>query len=111
MSAETKGAATGAPVLLPYLLETCDDAAVVAGVQMMHAQTALEPRLAPGGKIDAAAMDRDQYAAHGFAWLSTYAYALRAMVDWATGLETAGKFGEREQLILQLACAEYLSQI
>jgi hypothetical protein len=25
------------------------------------------------------------------------------MVDWATALDQAGKFGEREQLILQLA--------
>jgi (2S)-methylsuccinyl-CoA dehydrogenase len=111
MSAETKGAAAGAPVLLPYLLETCDGAAVVAGVQMMHAKEALKQRLAPDGKIDAAALDRDQYAAHGFAWLATYALALRAMVDWGMALDQAGKFGEREQLILQLAVFEYLSQI
>ena len=111
MSAETKGASTSAPVLLPYLLETCDGAALVAGAQMMHAEHALKPRLAPGGKIDAVALDRDQYAAHGFAWLATYAWALRAMVDWATALDQAGKFGEREQLILQLAVFEYLSQI
>jgi (2S)-methylsuccinyl-CoA dehydrogenase len=111
MSAETKGAATSAPMLLPYLLETCDGAAVVAGVMMMHAQAALKPRLAPDGKVDSAAMDREQYAAHGFAWLATYAYALRATVDWATALDKAGKFGEREQLILQLAFAEYMPQI
>jgi len=111
MSAEAKGAAGGAPILLPYLLETCDDAAVVAGVQFMHAQHALKDRLAPGGKIDAAALDRDQYAAHGFAWLATYAYALRALVDWAKALDQSGRFSEREQLILQLAITEYLSQI
>ncbi|MEZ5830095.1 MAG: acyl-CoA dehydrogenase family protein [Dongiaceae bacterium] len=111
MSAETRSAAAGAPILLPDLLETCDGAAVVAGVQTMHAKEALAQRLAPGGKIDAAALDREQYAAHGFAWLATYALALRAMVDWATTLKKAGKFGEREQLILQLAVTEYLSQI
>src|SRR5689334_7225719 len=111
MSAGTQGAATGAPVLLPYLLETCQGAVDVAFEMVLHAKGALEPRLAPDGKIDAAALDREQHAVHGFAWLATYATALRATADWAEHLERAGKFGEREQLILQLAFAEYLSQI
>src|SRR5882724_11989501 len=51
------------------------------------------------------------HAAHGFAWLATYVAALRATLDWAENLERAGKFGERERLILQLGFTEYLAQI
>ena len=36
---------------------------------------------------------------------------MRATLDWAENLERAGKFGERERLILQLGFTEYLSQI
>ena len=89
----------------------CDQALQAAESVLARAQAALSAKLAPGGKIDAAALDRDQHAAHGFAWLATYVSALRATLDWAENLERAGKFGERERLILQLGFTEYLSQI
>ena len=89
----------------------CDQALEAAEGVLARAQAALSRRLAPGGKIDAVALDRDQHAAHGFAWLATYVAALRATLDWADNLERAGKFGERERLILQLGFTEYLAQI
>jgi (2S)-methylsuccinyl-CoA dehydrogenase len=89
----------------------CDQALQAAEGVLARAQAALSARVAPGGKIDAAALDRDQHAAHGFAWLATYVAALRATLDWAENLERAGKFGERERLILQLGFTEYLAQI
>jgi len=63
------------------------------------------------GQIDNAALEREQFAAHGLAWYATYATALRQMLDWAERLETAGRFGERESLILQGAFGEYLAQM
>jgi len=89
----------------------CDQALEAAEGVLARARAALVAKLAPGGKIDAAALDRDQHAAHGFAWLATYVAALRATLDWANSLEHAGAFGERERLILQLGFTEYLSQI
>jgi (2S)-methylsuccinyl-CoA dehydrogenase len=89
----------------------CDQALQAAESVLARAQAALSAKLAPGGKIDAAALDRHQHAAHGFAWLATYVAALRATLDWAENLERASKFGERERLILQLGFTEYLSQI
>jgi (2S)-methylsuccinyl-CoA dehydrogenase len=89
----------------------CDQALEAAEAVLARAQAALSRRLAPGGKIDPAALDRDQHAAHGFAWLATYVAALRATLDWADNLERAGKFGERERLTLQLGFTEYLAQI
>ena len=89
----------------------CDQALEAAEGVLARAQAALSRRLAPGGKIDAVTLDRDQHAAHGLAWLATYVAALRATLDWADNLERAGKFGERERLILQLGFTEYLAQI
>src|SRR5262245_57108995 len=103
MSVATEGAGASAPMLMPYLLDTCRDSVDVAFVVGLHAEDVLRPRLvSDDGKIDPAALDREQHAVHGYAWLMTYAVALRALADWAENLERAGQFGEREQLILQL---------
>ena len=63
------------------------------------------------GVVKGPQVDKQQYAAHGLAWLATYVFALREMHHWAERLEAEGKFGELEQLILQAAFGEYLWQI
>jgi len=62
-------------------------------------------------QVSVALLDRNQAAAHGLAWLATYAEALREMRDWAERLREQNRFGEIEKLILQIAFGEYLSQI
>jgi len=111
MAVVAHGATPGEPAPLPDLLSACRQGLEAADSVLARAQAALSRRLAPGGKIDAAALDRDQHAAHGFAWLATYVAALRAALEWADNLDRAGKLGERERLILQLGYAEYLAQI
>ncbi len=56
-------------------------------------------------------LEAEQYAAHGLAWLATYAESLRQMAGWAARLEAAAKLGEIERLILAIGCGEYLAQI
>ena len=63
------------------------------------------------GRVSGDLIETNQTAAHGLAWLATYAEALRQMHLWAERLETDGRFGELEQLILQIAFGEYLWQI
>ncbi|MFN7223399.1 MAG: acyl-CoA dehydrogenase family protein [Paracoccaceae bacterium] len=63
------------------------------------------------GKISNAAMEEHQYSAHALSWLATYTEALRQMQAWAVRLQSEGKFGEIESLILQIAYGEYLNQI
>jgi len=75
------------------------------------AVTAMRNRIAPAGKIDTALLEADQYAAHGLAWLATYVESLRQMQGWAERLKDEGRFGEMEQLILQIGFGEYLNQI
>ncbi len=75
------------------------------------AKSAVRQVVAPTGKIDAALLDREQFAAHGLAWLEVYRQALYHMRDWAERLEAEGSFGEREQLMLSMAFGEYLTRI
>lgn len=75
------------------------------------ARAALRERVAVGGKVQAAALEAHQFAAHALAWLATYAQSLRQMRAWAGRLAAAGKFGEMEVLLLQIAFGEYLCQI
>ena len=63
------------------------------------------------GRVSGAAIEANQTAAHGLAWLATYVESLRQMQNWATRLQEQGQFGEVEQLIHQIAFGEYLHQI
>ncbi|AJD53622.1 (2S)-methylsuccinyl-CoA dehydrogenase [Thalassospira xiamenensis M-5 = DSM 17429] len=97
--------------LLPELTRLCDDALAALAPVHHAAETAMRESVTVDGKIDASALDENQYAAHGFAWFSTYVTALKQMKAWSERLETQGKFGTLEQLILQAAFGEYLAQI
>ena len=55
--------------------------------------------------------DSDQYAAHAFAWTATTVEALRQMHAWSRRLKQEGRFGESEQLLLELCFGEYTLQI
>jgi (2S)-methylsuccinyl-CoA dehydrogenase len=97
--------------MLDVILARCAEALVAAESLLATAKSALTKRVAPAGRVDAAGMERHQFAAHGFAWMATYVAALRQMLGWAGRLDGAGKFGERERLILQAAFGEYLAQL
>lgn len=75
---------------------------------LARATEALRARVG-GGKIDSAALEDDQHAAHALSWLATYVEALRQLAEWAERIGTG--FGEVEALILQIGFGEYLTQI
>ena len=56
-------------------------------------------------------METHQSAAHGVAWLATYTESISQMVKWAESLSQEKKFGQLEQLLLQIGVSEYLGQI
>ncbi len=97
--------------VLPDLLPTCRAALRAAEEFREAARGAVAELVAPGGKVDAVLIEREQYAAHGFAWLATYVAALGALLGWAGRLEAAGDLRELERLTLQLGFAEYLQQM
>ena len=63
------------------------------------------------GVVSKGLMAREQHAAHSLAWIATYKATLTELLNWAERLESENKFLETEQLILQFAFSEYLSQL
>ncbi len=100
-----------ADALLPDLLPACAEAVDAVRDLQAAARRGVLALVTSDGKIDAERLETHQFAAHGFAWLSTYVEALAQMLGWAQRLEAADKLGELERLILQAAFGEYLNQI
>ncbi|WFE73777.1 acyl-CoA dehydrogenase family protein [Roseinatronobacter sp. S2] len=98
-------------ILLDDLLALTKAALSPAEDALAQAKDNMRARVAPAGKVDAALLEGDQYAAHALAWLATYVESLRQMQGWAEQLHADGKFGQMERLIHQIGFGEYLNQI
>ncbi|ADZ68883.1 acyl-CoA dehydrogenase family protein [Polymorphum gilvum] len=68
-------------------------------------------RVTRDGRLSSEAMDLDQRATHGLAWLATYVEALRQFDAYAARLREQGRYGEIEELIVRLGFGEYLAQV
>jgi (2S)-methylsuccinyl-CoA dehydrogenase len=99
------------PTRLPDLIQLLDAATEAAGTLRQQAVEAVAAKVAPGGKLDAAALEREQRAAHGLAWVATYVEAIRQIASYARRMQGEGRFGELEALLTQIGVAEYLSQL
>jgi (2S)-methylsuccinyl-CoA dehydrogenase len=97
--------------ILPGLLDLTAAAVAPAEALLATARSRLLAEVTVDGRISGGAIEANQTAAHGLAWLATYVESLRQMQAWATRLQGDGKFGEVEQLILQIAFGEYLWQL
>jgi len=103
--------ATMLTITIPHLLAKCEEAVLTAEGFLIAAKNAVAEKVMAEGKISSKALDREQRATHGLAWLATYVEALRQMARWGRHLEHDKKFGEIEQALLLAAFAEYLPQI
>ena len=92
------------------LLAASGRALTAVEAMLRTALARLRERVAPHGAVDAALLDREQLAAHGFAWMATYVEALRQIREWALRLAATEELGEAEALIVQVAYGEYLAQ-
>ena len=98
-------------VCVAHLGSHLDQAATAVETLLAKAKAKVAALVMPGGKINSRLLDEQQHAAHGLAWLATYAATLRELVNYATRLEAEGKFGETEQLTVQIAAGEYLNHV
>ncbi len=103
-------AETDMPILTDLLGLTAAALPAVDDV-LARAKAAVAAQVISDGRVSGALIEAHQTAAHGLAWLATYAESLRQMQGWAERLQSEGKFGEVEQLIHQIAFGEYLWQI
>ena len=93
------------------MIEAMDEAVNAAGRVLEKAKSAVGALLLSDGGLSAAALDLHQHEAHGLAWLATYVDTLKALAACATKLSAQGKLGKIEQLLLKIACGEYLQQV
>ncbi|MBU3261639.1 acyl-CoA/acyl-ACP dehydrogenase [Roseovarius sp. PS-C2] len=111
MAHDGQDAAMANPIILNDLLGLTEAAVSPAETVLAKARDHLRDMVVVEDRVDGAAVEANQFAAHGLAWLATYVESLRQMQNWAKRLTDMGKFGEVEQLIHQIAFGEYLSQI
>jgi len=76
-----------------------------------QARLAVASRVTRDGKVSGAAVDAEQRAVHGFAWIATVSAALVAAAGWAGQRAEAGALGPVEELCLRVGCGEYLAQL
>ena len=93
------------------LIPLLDAAADAASRLKDKAVAGVAAKVMSGGKIDAAALEREQHAAHGLAWLATYAEAIRQIASYARRTQDEDRFGEMEALLAQIGASEYLAQL
>ncbi|MEY3081818.1 MAG: hypothetical protein RJA94_1803 [Pseudomonadota bacterium] len=98
-------------VCVAHLVSHLDQAATAVETLLAKAKAKVAARVMPGGKINSRLLDEEQHAAHGLAWLATYAATLRELSHFAGRLEAEGKLGETEQLTVQIAAGEYLNHV
>jgi len=86
---------------------------VVSAVDALFADArrAVAERVMQDGRAVSRALDREQRATHGLAWLATYVEALRQLAAYAERLTASGDFGEIEELLVRIGAGEYLAQI
>ncbi|WP_300071922.1 acyl-CoA dehydrogenase family protein [uncultured Ruegeria sp.] len=97
--------------ILPNLLDLTRAAAPAVEAVFEQARNSVRDMVTADGRVSGALIEANQTAAHGLAWLATYAQSLTQMQRWAEALEADSKFGETEQLLHQIAFGEYLHQV
>ena len=93
------------------LIGTLGQAVEAAEALFADARRAVADRVMRDGRANARALDHEQRATHGLAWLATYVEALRQLADYVQRLSAADNFGEVEELLVRIGAGEYLAQI
>src|SRR5690242_620203 len=93
------------------LVALAAQATAAAEALLADATRAVRARVTADGRTVGRILDREQRAAHGLAWLATYAQALRQLAAYASRAADAGRLGETETLIVSIGIAEYFAQI
>ncbi|HYF55011.1 MAG TPA: acyl-CoA dehydrogenase family protein [Salinarimonas sp.] len=100
-------AAATAPDLLPTSRQAAEDLAALVA----EATRRVRARVVQDGRVSSARLEAEQHAAHGLAWLATYAGAVRELAAYAERLTAEGRFGETEELLVRIGLGEYLDQV
>ena len=86
-------------------------AADTARIVLDLATHTVRSRVTLDGALSSALLEQEQRAAHGLAWLATYSEAIRELAAYGQRLESQGRLGETECLLISIGTGEYLAQI
>ena len=78
---------------------------------LARATETVRARVSAEGRLSPALLETEQRAAHGLAWLATYAEAIRELAAWGERLAHESRLTETEALIIGIGLGEYLAQI
>jgi (2S)-methylsuccinyl-CoA dehydrogenase len=92
-------------------LQRMDEAEQAVSALLSDAAAAIRQRVFANGRISGAALDHEQHAAHGLAWLATYVEIVRQLNAYTRRMRNAGRFGEAEQLLVTIGLGETLAQV
>jgi (2S)-methylsuccinyl-CoA dehydrogenase len=95
----------------PDLLALSREAAGTVAELVGEATRRVRTKVTVEGRLSSERLEREQNAAHGLAWLATYAEAVRELSAYAERLTDEGRFGETEDLVVRVGLGEYLDQI
>ncbi|HEV2604480.1 MAG TPA: acyl-CoA dehydrogenase family protein [Microvirga sp.] len=95
----------------PDLLTLSREAAGMVAELVAEATRRVRTTVTVDGRLSSERLEREQHAAHGLAWLATYAEAVRELSAYAERLTGEGRFGETEDLLVRVGLGEYLDQI
>ncbi len=94
------------------LNSACHEAVDAVDQLLAKARSFVRQQVNPdGGRFDNTVLNENQHCLHGLSWLATYTEALRQMAGYGLRMLGEGRFGELEQLLVQVAFGEYLNQI
>jgi (2S)-methylsuccinyl-CoA dehydrogenase len=93
------------------LLGLMQEARGAADALLTDATYEVRERVTVNGKLDADAIEREQRATHGLAWLATYVEAIRQLSAYTNRMSEQGRFGEIEELLVRIGAGEFLAQM
>jgi (2S)-methylsuccinyl-CoA dehydrogenase len=86
-------------------------AADAASGILTDATAAVRRRVTVDGKLSSAAIEAEQHAAHGLAWLATSVECLRQLAAYGRRLEAEGRYGATEEMLVAIGLGEIAAQI
>jgi (2S)-methylsuccinyl-CoA dehydrogenase len=94
-----------------HLTSLAGEAVGAAEALLADATMAVHARVTQDGEVSAPILDREQRATHALAWLATYVEGVRQLALYAERMQTGGRLGETEDLLVRIGLGEFLAQI
>jgi (2S)-methylsuccinyl-CoA dehydrogenase len=104
-------ASSAAAGSMPDLAQVADEAARDVAALVAEATRQVRTRVVTEGRVSAERLEAEQHAAHGLAWLATYAEGIRQLAAYAARMRGEGRLAETEELLVRIGVGEYLDQV